>query len=297
MTGRLASAGGKRHRDALHARSYLRVAVFFRVSPEEVRTLFYRYRTQRALGFFATRAASQAAFFMTYGRGSTSMMLLCAILLFPLTLAAYTPCRAPYDTPAAAAFEMPCYDTLHATGALEVRRYPASPPHARTAQVVHVNLTGKITNFTEAVPFGIEFLFCYFQGACSVSHASAYSSRTVPLLVRPPQRGGGDGNWAFDMAMAPSRWPGPVPAGENGIDVVQLDALVAARHCTTRAAPVEIDFAACLAALEADAPALRAAGFAINSTGEWTPTYAYFDFENQTAPPWDIEVWATLSRV
>jgi len=224
-------------------------------------------------------------------------LLFRAALLLPLVLAAYTPCHAPYDTPAAAAFETPCFDTLHSAGALEVRRYPAAPPHARTAQVVHVNLTGVITDFDEAVSNGVEFLFCYFEGACSVAHASAYASRTVPLLVRPPQRAGGDGNWAIDMAMAPSRWPGAVPAGENGIDVVPLDALVAARHCTARAAPGEADFAACLAALEADAPALRAAGFAINATGEWTPSFAYYSFQNQSAPPFDIEVWASLARV
>ena len=227
------------------------------------------------------------------------MLQLRRALFLSLTLAyaAYSPCRAPYETPASAAFETPCYDTLHESGALAVRRYPAAPPHARIAQVVHVNLTSAITDFDEAVLNGAEFLFCYFQGACSVSHASAYTSRTVPLLVRPPQRAGGDGDWAIDMAMAPSRWPGPVPAGENGIDIVPLDALVAARHCTARAAPGEADFAACFKALEADAPALRAAGFEILTTGEWTPTFAYFTFQNQTAPPWDFEVWASLVRV
>lgn len=227
-----------------------------------------------------------------------ALFALSALALLPLALAAYSPCRAPYDTPAAAAFEQPCYDTLHSVGALEVRRYPsAAPKHARVAQVVHVNLTGEITDYDEAVSNGVEFLFCYFAGACAVSHTNAYASRTVPLLVRPPQRSGGDGNWAVDMAMAPSLWPGPVPAGENGINVVPLDALVAARHCASPVAPTEADFAACLAALERDMPALRAAGFAVNKTGEWTPTFAYFSLQNQTVPPFDIEVWVSVARV
>lgn len=223
-------------------------------------------------------------------------LLLLAALLLPLARA-YTPCRAPYDTAAAAGFETPCFDTLHAAGALEVRRYPSlAPAHARTAQVVHVNLTGVVTDYAEAVLNGVEFLFCYFQGACSVSHTSAAASRTVPLLVRPPQRAG-DRNWAIDMAMAPSLWPGPVPAGENGINILPLDALVAARHCTARAAPVEADFKACAAALEDEAPALKAAGFVIDGGGEWTPAYAYYSLQNQTAPPFDIEAWVSVKRV
>ena len=212
--------------------------------------------------------------------------------------AGYEACHAPYATLAAHAFETPCSDRLHSgAGGVEVRRYPSSSPtHARTAQLIHVNLTGAITNFSEAVSNGVEFLFCYFEGACSTAHASAYASRTVPLLVRPPQRGGGDGSWAIDMAMAPSQWPGPVPPGENGIDVVPLAALVAARHCTAPAAPTEDDFAACLAQLERDAPALRAAGFAVDRDGEFTPTFAWFTLQNQSAPPFDIEAWVSVVR-
>lgn len=216
-------------------------------------------------------------------------------------LAAYTPCHAPYSTPAAAAFEAPCYDLVHALsgGSVEVRRYPsAKPSYARKIQLIHVNITGAVSSFDEAVSNGVEFLFCYFFGACSVSHANTYASRTVPLLVRPPQRPrGGDPNWAVDMAMAPSLWPGPVPAGENWINVVPLAALVAARHCVAAGQPVEADFETCLAALHADAPALRRAGFAVDAAGVWTPTYAYFSFQNQTLPPFDFEVWVSVYAV
>jgi hypothetical protein len=163
-------------------------------------------------------------------------------------------------------------------GSVEVRRYPsAAPLHARKVQLIHVNLTGAVSSFDEAVSNGAEFLFCYFFGACSISHANVYASRTVPLLVRPPQRArGGDPAWAVDMAMAPSQWPGPVPAGENGINVVPLDTLVAARHCTAAGQPVEADFANCLTTLQAEAPALQRAGFAIDAAGAWTPTYAFY---------------------
>jgi hypothetical protein len=217
-----------------------------------------------------------------------------------LALAAYAPCHAPYSTPAAAAFETPCYDSVHTLsgGSVEVRRYPsAAPLHARKVQLIHVNLTGAVSSFDEAVSNGAEFLFCYFFGACSISHANVYASRTVPLLVRPPQRArGGDPAWAVDMAMAPSQWPGPVPAGENGINVVPLDTLVAARHCTAAGQPVEADFANCLTTLQAEAPALQRAGFAIDAAGAWTPTYAFYSLQNQTAPPFDIEVWVSVLR-
>ena len=229
------------------------------------------------------------------------MRLLLTSTVAGLALAApYAPCRAPYATPAALAFETPCFDTLATLGATSVRRYPATAPaHARAAQVVHINLTGVITNFNEAVLNGVEFLFCYFAGACSTAHASLYDSRTVPLLVRPPQRGGGGGDatWAIDKAAAPPRWPGAAPAGENGIDIVALDALVAARHCTARGPPVEADFLECLTALEADTPALRKAGFAVDAAGEWSPAFAYYSFQNQSAPPFDFEVWESVTRV
>ena len=228
-------------------------------------------------------------------------MMIRTLALAPLlALAAYTPCHAPYSTPAAAAFETPCFDLVHSLsgGSVQVRRYPsAEPSHARKAQLIHVNLTGAVSSFDEAVSNGAEFLFCYFSGACSVSHANASASRTVPLLVRAPQRArGGDPAWAVDMAMAPSQWPGPVPAGENGINVVPLDALVAARHCAAAGQPVEADFAACLAALHADAPALQRAGFTVDEAGAWTPTFAFFSLQNQTAPPFDIEVWVSVLR-
>jgi hypothetical protein len=213
-----------------------------------------------------------------------------------LALAApYAPCRAPYATPAARAFETPCFDSLAALGAVEVRRYPArTPAHARTARAVHANLTGAIINFSEAVTNGAGFLFCYFEGACSTAHTNLLESRTVPLLVRPPQRGAGDANWAIDMALSPSLWPGAAPAGEDGIDIIALDALVAARHCVASGPPVEADFTACLAALEADAPELKKAGFAIDAVGAWSPTYAFFEYQNQTAGPFDIEVWVSV---
>jgi hypothetical protein len=227
----------------------------------------------------------------------TSLAPLLLLLLAPLALAApYTPCHAPYGTLAAAAFETPCFSTLATLGAgVQVRSYP----HARTAQLVHVNLTGRIANFSEAVSNGAEFLFCYFFGACSAAHENLYSSRTVPLLVRPPQRGAkGDPAWAIDMALAPSLWPGPAPAGENGITILPLaSALVAARHCAAPAQPTEGDFLACLALLHGEAGALRGAGFAIDAAGPWTPTYAFFTLQNQTAPPFDLEVWASVKRV
>ena len=48
----------------------------------------------------------------------TSLAPLLLLLLAPLALAApYTPCHAPYDTPAAAAFETPCFATLATLGA------------------------------------------------------------------------------------------------------------------------------------------------------------------------------------
>ncbi len=212
-------------------------------------------------------------------------------------LTPYTPCHAPYDTPAAAAFETPCFATLATlgAGAVQVRSYP----HHRTAQLVHVNLSGQLSNYSEAVSNGAEFLFCYFFGACSVAHENLYASRTVPLLVRPPQRGArGDPAWAIDMALAPSLWPGPAPAGENGINILPLDdALVAARHCAAPAQPTEEDFLACLAQLQGEAGALRGAGFAVDAAGPWTPTYAFFTLQNQTAPPFDLEVWASVKRV
>ena len=90
-----------------------------------------------------------------------------------------------------------------------------------------------------------------------------------------------------------------MPAGENGIDVVRLDSLIAARHCTAGGAPGEADFKACLAELEADAPALKQAGFFIDASGTWTPTYAYYTFQNETltASSCDFEVLVSVTRI
>jgi len=220
---------------------------------------------------------------------------LAAALSLVARCAAAPPCRAPYATPAAAAFETPCADALFSAGALEVRRYPAA--RARPAQLAHVNFTARGVSFAEALLNGAEFLFCYFEGACNAAHEDLYALRTVPLTLR--RAGGAAPLWLTDMALAPSRLPGAAPRGENGIEVLPLGALVAARHCDARAQPQEADFDACWGELAAAASrgTLRAAGWALDEGGAWNGTRAFFTFQNQTEPPFDFEVWGSAVAV
>ena len=216
--------------------------------------------------------------------------------------AAYTPCHAPYAGPLSRQFETPCFERLFSDDArgVEVRRYAA--PHDRAIQDVRANLTGEVGTLAEAALNGAEFVFCYLQGACSTAHSNNYASRSVPLTVRPPRAGsgpGGDGYWRVEMALAPSQWPGAAPPGESGIDVVpRAAALVASQHCVAQAppGPVEADFRACEAVLVAEAAALKAAGFLIDGTGLYSPTYAFYTGQNETDPALlDFEVWLSVT--
>ena len=271
------------------------------VAPHKIKTklcLFWRV----ALGQCATLSTRDHSDSLR-GPRHAKMRLAPRLLLLLLSSAAasaYTPCRAPYATPLALQLETPCAHALLTAGELQVRRYAA--PGARAVQLVRANLTAAVASFPEAVDNGALFLLCYFQGACSTAHAEHYASRTVPLLVRPPRQGGGGGGgaWLLDMALAPSQWPGAAPAGEDGLQVLPLaqDTLVAALHCAAGGAPgpTQAEFEACAARLQAQAGALRAAGWELQAAGEWSPTYAYFTGQNQSAPPYDFEVWASVQR-
>lgn len=218
----------------------------------------------------------------------------------------YQPCHSPYKTPFSLSLETPCYDTLHASPALgyEVRSYPATlPQHTRSVSMVQANLTGRVPTLREAVLNGASFILCYFEGACNSAHQTIYDSRTVPLLVHPPRQATFSDNWLITMSFAPSRWPpgSAVPPGENDLQVLPFLApsLVVAQHCSAAGppGPLQPDFDACLSLLETHKKSLLKAGFDIDMSGAFSPTYAYFTGQNATEPPYDFEVWLSVKRV
>lgn len=107
------------------------------------------------------------------------------------------------------------------------------------------------------------------------------------------------------MALAPSRFPSPmppegVPAPLNdpttvGTNLGLATGLVAAFHVRLAAPAREADFEACVAALRAALPGVGSGAYRVFERGYYTPAYAYFYAEAEQTD-FDIECWAEVER-
>jgi len=229
-----------------------------------------------------------------------------ALLLSPRGAAGAPVCFAPYKTPQAANFTTPCYAVRAVVpgSGLEVREYLSlAPTPVVTARAA---LPLAVGSLDEAVLNGVEFLVCYLFGACSTTHVNVFDARTVPLLLRPAVKGTDRSSWIADWPLAPSApvlqpYPAGVPPGESGITVEPFGTpaapvLVAAQTCFAAGLPGQADFSACQDELDHNVAGL-AAEWELTS-GEFTPTYAYYTGQNaEPGQDFPLEVWASVRRL
>jgi hypothetical protein len=231
------------------------------------------------------------------------LLLLGAALLLQLASAAPPTCYAPYKTPQCANFTTPCYAVravLDGTGC-EIREYLSLEP--TPVVTARADLPNAVGSLDEAVLNGVEFILCYFEGACSTTHVNVFDARTVPVLLRPPQKGGDRIAWQIDWPIAASAvavqpYPAAVPPGESGVVIKPFGTpaapvLVAVQTCFAPARlPTQADFTACEAELLLNVAGLP--GWEITA-GLYTPTYAYYTGQNSEAgQDFPLEVWASV---
>lgn len=129
------------------------------------------------------------------------------------------------------------------------------------------------------------------MGDCNAKNESLLSSRTVPLVLRPPTPYHDE--WLSHMALAPSRWPATrarIPATYN-VSLAPLDSVtVAVQYALLQQSPQPSDFDALCKALDANVAALG--GWAVDPKSRITYSHAYYGGQLFFEGPWDIECWA-----
>ena len=199
------------------------------------------------------------------------------------------------------AFEEACYTVLHSgTGGLSLREYPAAAASGGVTLVAY-NASASITVYQEALEMTGYYVIEYFVGPVNARNESLLSSRTVPLLLRPPTPE--HDSWLGFMALAPSKWPAgrKPPAALYDAELLPLGMggagplLLAVQRTTSNFSPQPSDFDALCAKLAAGIKK-QLPGYEADPASPFSPTHArYFGFE--WVGPFDMECWMGVKKV
>jgi len=202
-------------------------------------------------------------------------------------------------------FEEACFTLLHnGTGGLSLREYSAASARGGVTLVAY-NASATITVYQEALELTTFYVIEYFVGFSNALNESLISSRTVPLLLRPPTPA--HNLWLGAMALAPSEWPAgkKPPAGRDGVELLPLSMagpkapaaplLIAVQRAIFQQSPQPSDFDALCAKLKAGVKA-QLPGYAVDDTSPFTFTHArYFGYE-WYGPTFDSECWGGVVK-
>lgn len=200
------------------------------------------------------------------------------------------PCYASFDNKSL--LETPCYDVLLSDGeGFEVRNYSSGSDVTLVSYDIS-NSTGidpKLADY-----YGAYYVICYFMGGCNTKNESLLTSRTVPLVLRPPSAT--RDNYIEHMALAPSSWPvsrkPPTPTNNVTLDVLG-DVLLASLHIQASVMPQPSDYDATCADLVEHVQ--KNGNYAIDEASPFTFSHArYFGWVPE-GELFDYECWAAVA--
>lgn len=201
------------------------------------------------------------------------------------------PCYGPFNH--TYKLETPCFKVLASSGDLSVREFVGG----KHVTLVEKALPSSITIYQEAVTIGTYDVIGYLMGYYNTRNESLLSSRTVPLVVRPPAPQHAD--WVVHMALAPSLWPAArarvPPTPGNNITLAPLGAAaVAVQYKLFELSPQPADLDALCKTLDANLAALG--GWALDADSQVTHSYAFYSGYMFYDGPWDVECWAGVVK-
>jgi hypothetical protein len=199
-------------------------------------------------------------------------------------------------------FEEACFTLLrNGTGGFSLREYAADAAGGGVNLVAY-DVPSSVTVYQEAIEMSAFYVIEYFNATGNAAGKKIESSRTVPLLFRPPTKA--FDTWRGSMALAPSVWPAgkAPPAPKYGAELVPLGMgaapgplLVAVQSLSSDQSPQPSDFDALCAKLKASV-AKQAPGYAVDESSAYTYTHArYFGYEFYSGP-FEIECWAGVVK-
>ena len=133
----------------------------------------------------------------------------------------------------------------------------------------------------------------YFSGA-NDDNENILTARTVPFLLVPP--GSRSPYWAASLEVSPTQYPDsfliPHPNPNTGVSLTsvndELSLFAVFQYNTTGFPYIEYIQEACGVLQNATLPS----GYAINTTNFWTPTYAFYNGENDAE--YTSECWVAV---
>ena len=146
------------------------------------------------------------------------------------------------------------------------------------------------------VGYGVSSVLDYFVSGDNVPHMDLRSARTTPITFRQQAFPNGTvSEWTSAMMVSTAAYPNvaAIPAPIVPIHLEPVGArLVAVVQFSTDRFPSEANFSAACAGITADT---LPAGYAIDATSAWSPTYALYSAEE--SPVYENECWlAVLSN-
>ncbi len=210
------------------------------------------------------------------------------LLISLVSLAAgSTPCTAPAGIVPAVP-EGLCFETVEPTNpsGVSIRQYKG-PGNATFAQ------GGGNGAYPGGLQSAIASVLEYFSGA-NDDNENILTARTVPFLILPP--GGRGPYWAASLEVSPTQFPDnfliPRPSYNQGVSLTNVNSeigLFAVFQYNSSGFPyIEAVEEACGVLQNSTLPS----GYAINTTSVWTPTYAFYNGENDAA--FTNECWVAV---
>jgi hypothetical protein len=222
----------------------------------------------------------------------SSLFVAAAALLASTTSAsASPPCYGPYDR--TSKLETPCARILASSpsDSLTIRAYV----NGVDVHVAEYAIPASVTTYQEAFELGAYTVVGYFVGYTNAKNESLLTSRTVPLVLRPPTAHNKE--WLARMALAPSLWPPTRKVVEPTYNVTLApltNATIAVQYRLIDQSPQPSDLAALCK--ELDTNVAKLGGWTVDPTSPFTYSHAYFNGRDYDMGPFDIECYAGVVK-
>lgn len=219
--------------------------------------------------------------------------MIAVLLLLGVALAAAaappTPCTAPPGVVPVLP-EGLCYDELVPTNpsGISIREYGGGNPNATFVSGVGAG------GYINGVPSSIAAVLNYFAGA-NDEQRNILTARTVPFAIIPPGRG--SNYWVAHIQVSPTQFPDsfliprPNPGATLSRVIDNIDLIAVFAFNTTGLPYVENFEEACGVIQNSTLPA----GYAINTTSAWSPTYVFYNGQNSA--DFQSECWMAVMKV
>lgn len=185
--------------------------------------------------------------------------------------------------------ESMCSNVIASNGNVFVKQYGL--PVNETLVVVQV-AGGNL--YVDAVVAAAQYIIDFFIGS-NDERLNILSSRTVPLTIRPPSPATNN-QWLGTMMVSTANYPDsfkiPSPYPPSAGTTLQKVGyrLFATIQFTTTTTPEQPDFEEACGAVSANLPA----GYAVNTTSPWTPTWVLYNGEYEQTL-WTNECWLEVT--